>query len=649
MRNRTKLLLIIITLTPLTLSLSVTGAVQAVSTTEVLETLGGIPCPDSDFTCIELTLPLDHFDPSDTRTINVTFGVLPAVGKRLGMFVTATGGPGTSGLSYADSYATSFPTEISEHYDLVFFDQRGGFQSGNLQCPTAAERFYRSDWRAITPQQEQQLVATAQQFANDCIVEMAVDPETLGYYGTRQAIEDLEVFRQAVMEDKLWLYGESYGTQFVQQYATAYPEHSAAVILDGPVDLTLSGIEYYAEQVQAFDDVLSETLRACDSDKACREDFQNGSALTFYDELANELQTAPITVDFPLTSGEIESRQFALNDLETATASFVYSEDARMILQRGLAAASKGDYILMMRLLYNALGLDPETGMPMPGGSDDYSDGLFYAVECSDYAYFEGTVEERAEAFLRAADEIEARVPRFGSLIYGDLPCVFWPGQPLKERPSAFAAQGIPTFVLGATSDPATPVANAKRIFDHLHDGYLIVTQGGAHVVFGRGNACPDDLIRDFLVEGTRPKERQIKCEGVVSDPYLPVAPADAADFESPLEALDALTTDLLYLPEYYYWDGATLMMTACPKGGALSFAPSFSRDQFRFSRCAFSEGFTITGSGSYDYESGDLILSVQVGGYKTGQMNYLLNSEGRSFISGEFDGNLIEMTNDPA
>lgn len=622
---------------------------QLSSTSDILDELGSFPCPDSDFTCVELTVLLNHFDPDDTRTIEVVFGVLPATGERLGMFVTATGGPGTSGLSYADSYAGSFPFDISKHYDLVFFDQRGGMQSGNLQCPTAAERFYRSDWQAITPQQEQHLVATAQQFAEDCVTEMDVDPGTLGFYGTSQAIEDLEVFRQAMGEDQLWLYGESYGTQFVQQYAATYPEHSAAVILDGPVDLTLSGIEYYAEQVQAFHDVLQETLRACDSDELCRAGFEGGQAVDFYNDLAAELQTAPITIEFPLTSGKTDPRQFRLSDLETVAASFVYSEDSRMLLQRGLAAASKGDFTLMMRLLYNALGVDPETETPLPGGSYGYSDGLFYAVECSDYAYFDGTVEERAEAFLRAGDEVEARSSLFGSLFYGDLPCVFWPGRPPEERPAPFVAQGIPTFVLGATADPATPVANAERIYSHLDDGYLIITQGGAHVIFGRGDACPDDLITDFLIDGTRPDERRTECEGVVSDPYLPNAPADAAELDSPLEALDALKTDLIHLPEYYYWDGETLTMMVCPQGGVLSFAPSFNGDQFRFSECAFSQGFAITGSGSYDHDSGDLTLNVQIGGYKTGQVSYLLDSEGRSSISGEFDGSPIEMSNDPS
>ena len=55
-----------------------------------------------------IDVPLDHFNPDDLRTLPVVFGVLPASGVRKGMFVTATGGPGTSGVLLADSYSAGF-------------------------------------------------------------------------------------------------------------------------------------------------------------------------------------------------------------------------------------------------------------------------------------------------------------------------------------------------------------------------------------------------------------------------------------------------------------------------------------------------------------------------------------------------------------
>ncbi len=70
-------------------------------------------------------MPLDHFDPGDPRTIDVVFAVLPATGESKGLFVTATGGPGTAGISSADDYTSYFAPSITRRFDIVFFDQRG--------------------------------------------------------------------------------------------------------------------------------------------------------------------------------------------------------------------------------------------------------------------------------------------------------------------------------------------------------------------------------------------------------------------------------------------------------------------------------------------------------------------------------------------
>ena len=125
----------------LLLLIALPAAAQADDTTQRLDELGGDTCPDSDFTCITLTVPLDHFDESNTETLDVVFGVLPATGERYGAFVTSTGGPGSTGLAYADNYSSYFDPAVMEHYDIVFFDQRGMGQSGGLTCPAAVAMY----------------------------------------------------------------------------------------------------------------------------------------------------------------------------------------------------------------------------------------------------------------------------------------------------------------------------------------------------------------------------------------------------------------------------------------------------------------------------------------------------------------------------
>jgi pimeloyl-ACP methyl ester carboxylesterase len=558
-------------------------------------------------------MPLDHFNPQDGRTIPVTFAVLPANGRRQGMFVTVTGGPGTSGIAVADWYTAAFDPSLPRRFDIVFFDQRGVALSGGLSCPEAAVKFYRADGRAETPAQEAALKGAARAFSQACVREMG-NPDILPYLGTGQAVEDLERFRQIIQDERFWLYGESYGTQYAQTYAARHGDHLAGLILDGTVDLTLDGFEFYAQEAQAFNDTLVATLNACEDDPACRAAL-SGDPVAAYDRLAARLEHRSLPFRFPLPEGGFAHRQFTFADLEVAAAGQMYTEDDRMLFTRALAAyASRRDLAPLARLLYLSLGLDPQTLAAIP--DPFYSDAMFYAVECQDYGYPGRTPGERAENYLRAGDPVEAAVARLASIFYGDLPCAYWPDATTNlDRPEPLAASGIPTFVLGATADPATPVGNGISVFQHLDDGYLVTQQGGPHVIFGRGNACPDDLVTDFLVRGQVPEQREIECAGVVADEYAPLAPPDASAFANPLEALASVETEIYYLPEYYYWDGIEPESVGCPLGGTLRFEPDGSNYAFALDACTFTRNFTLSGAGSYDPDLDRFVLEVATAG----------------------------------
>jgi pimeloyl-ACP methyl ester carboxylesterase len=616
---------------------------QSESTADILVRLGGYPCPDSEFTCVKLTLPLDHFAADEGETIDVVFGVLPATGERKGMFVTATGGPGTAGLMSADSYTSYFDPSIPEHFDIVFFDQRGAVQSGNFQCPEAVYVYYQTEQDMTTPEGEANAIQSAKTFANDCVQEMGVEHERLGFYGTKQAVEDLEAFRQAIGDDKMWLYGESYGTQYAQTYAAAYPEHLAGLILDGTVDLTLTIDEYYAEQAKAFNDVFVSLMEDCDESETCGAEIADGDALAFYDDLAAELASGSIMVKFPLPSGKTVDRPLTLADLQYTVTNYLYSVSERSILQRALAAASNGDSVPLLRVVYSAFVLDPET---LEGTSDpSYSDALFYTVECNDYNYFSGTPDERAEAYIKAGDEVDKAVPRFSYLFYGDLPCAFWPSRAELERPALLVAEGVPTIVLGATADAYTPVENGERVFGNLDNGYLITTEGGPHVTFGWGNACPDEIVTAFLVEGQMPEEKETRCDGMIAEEFVPNAPANAADYADPLEAMNAAFNEIYYLPEYYYWDTSTLTLVGCRYSGTLAFAPSDEGQQFHLSNCSFSKGFAMTGTGFSSDGVSDFSLDVSVTGDEEGTLSYTYDSEGNSHVSGEYAGEAVDLS----
>jgi pimeloyl-ACP methyl ester carboxylesterase len=627
-----------------------------VDTASRLAALGGYPCPNSNFTCVKLTVPLNHFDLQDKRTIQVVFGILPATGKRKGMFVTATGGPGSAGLTSADDYTASFDPSIPEHFDIVFFDQRGVGQSGGLQCAKAAADFYRANWDGTTPEGETALVKTAQTFSNNCVQEMG-NPEILPYLGTEQAVEDLEALRAALKDEKFWLYGESYGTQYAQTYAAVHPDHLAGLILDGTVDLTLSGTEFYTQQARAFSNTFISTLKACNEDKLCSQAMNGQDAIAVYNQLSFQLkkplndclgcsaELTPRPFKFPLPAGGIAQRNFSFSDLETGASSYMYSEGARMIFLRALAAYVRNeDLVPLARILYNSLTLDPETLAAIPDPA--YSDGVFYGVECQDYGYFSGTPEERATAYLRAGNEVEAGIPHFSSIIYSDLPCVSWPNaRKDSSRPKPLTAEGIPTLVLGALADPATPISNGQAVFKRLSDGYLVTQDGGPHVIYGRSVPCVDDLVTNFLVNDQMPAERKTTCAGSLIHDFVPLAPLNASQFANPLDALKSADDEIYYLPEYYFWDMTTPTSVGCPFGGTLHFEKINKGDSLTLDQCAFSEGFVMTGSGSNNYDEGTLKLGVNVTGLKNGQLSYTRDGEGALLVTGIYGGGKIDIT----
>jgi pimeloyl-ACP methyl ester carboxylesterase len=608
-------------------------------TAATLKSLGGYHLPDSDFTYVDVMVPLDHTNPDDERMTKVVFGVLPASGTRKGMLVIATGGPGGSGLYVADSYIPYYDPSILECFDLVFFDQRGIGLSGDLKCPFAMTTYYENmnEWDTWASSNELNILEHTELFVQACVAEMG-EPAILPYLGTAQAVEDLEVFRSVMGEEKFWIIGESYGTQLAQTYAARYPDRLAGMILDGPVDLTRSGIEYLEEMAVASYEVLMATLEAGNRDRDCNADM-GADALAVYAELAGRLKKEPIVFNFPLPHGATDSRQFTYNDLEIVAGNSLYDEDSRMLFLRALAYYSRDDDIVMLaRHLYTSLSIDPATLEVINDPS--FSDAIYYSVQAQDYAYFEGTPMERANAYLQVGTSIEAKLPYMASWFYADLPVMFWPNALETDvRPAPLAAENIPTLVLGSTADAATPYSNALSVFDNLSDGYLITQEGGPHVIYGRGNACIDDLVTAFLVSDLVPEKRLITCRRNIISDYIPLAPRYASSFTTPLDALISADYEIYYLPEYYYWDYTAPVSIGCPYGGTLTFAPSAKGEILTLDDCSFSEGLAMTGVGDYDYDAGVLTLEVELSGIFEGVLVYKYEENGRVTVTGTIDG----------
>lgn len=488
---------------------------------EKLNELNGTPCEEArGFTCVTITVPLDHFDPSNSETINVVFAVAPATGTRKGMYVQAfPGGPGGEGIAYASR--DYFDRSIQEHYDIVFFDQRGLGLSNPLECRNAYADYFLQylntndtvgDEGYDTPEEQQTAVQDAKSFVDECIAEIGIDPAKLKFFRTNQVAEDIESFRQAMGDEKFMLYGVSYGTSVAQTYARAHADHLSGLILDGTQDTTQSGDEIAFSQREAFNAVLLEVFKACDADSDCSSKM-NGSSQAAYDELAQKLAEGPIAFEYPLSGGNSETREFTFNMLDYAVSYQLYGLNSRRELMSAIAAAKNGNMVPIAKLFYDSSNIDPATNQYL--GDTSFSDTMYYVVWCGDDAYYSGTSEQRSETLMEEGQQLNGLVPRLDlDVLPLGLTCAFWPNAPTSpDNLEPLKAPGVPTFVLNATLDPATPFHEGKTVFENLDNGYHLYVNGGVHGIYGWGFNCPDQYIEDFLIDGTLPDQREIVCD----------------------------------------------------------------------------------------------------------------------------------------
>jgi len=458
--------------------------------------------------------------------------------------------------------------------------------------------------------------------------------------------EDIETFREMVGDDQFYLYGVSYGTAVAQTYAAKHADRLAGLVLDGTIDLTLDAPTTEHNQEAAFEKVLLATFDACRNDATCMQDFGGDDPKEVYDDLAVTLADAPIEYAFPLPDGTKARHPFTFGKLEGVSAFMMYSTSSRMFYLRGLAAAHQGDFVPLARLLYARLNYDPATEDYV--GDPTFSYAAYFLVNCVDDVYFNGTPEEKIQQILKAGETSYGLDHPMDGNIYSGLPCATWPSQPAEESTQPpLVAEGVPTFVLNATLDPATPFEGGKAVAGRLADGYHLYVEGGQHSIIGSDESCPDDYITNFLVYGELPKQHEVECRWdspLMWNYLLPVA-ADSKDFDDLKQSMFQTEIDVFLMPEHLYNSKKEEEVSVgCPLGGSFSFTMHEDKTEtFSFDNCSFSRGFIFTGDGDVDLENGIRTYTWTITGDKTGELTYNFNSSVGITLKGTYDGETID------
>ncbi len=450
-------------------------------------------CTGSDagsYDCTTVTAPLDWSDP-DAGTVDLAVIRRAATdGEAIGSLLTNPGGPGASGYDLiADSASFAVGTALLDAYDVIGFDPRGVGRSTAVTCldgdamdaylyDIPADPRGSDGWRA-------ELTARNEEFVSAC---EANSGGILPYVTTDNAARDMDLLRAVLGDAKLNYLGYSYGTFLGATYAKLFPERVGRLVLDGAIDPSVSGLDVGTTQAVGFESALRAYMADCLTTNGCPF---TGSV----DDGMADLATLLASVDAsPLKASD--GRMLGADSLMTAIIAALYSQDSWNYLTTALSNALSGDadMAFMLADFYN--------GRIGVGSYQDNSTEAFRAYNCMDYPL------DTTQADKDAADAlIQQKAPTIAPYWDGVDVCESWPYPPTGVRERITADGAAPIVVVGTTNDPATPYAWSQSLAEQLSSGVLITREGEGHTGYNKGNACVDDAVEAYFLDGTVPQD----------------------------------------------------------------------------------------------------------------------------------------------
>jgi pimeloyl-ACP methyl ester carboxylesterase len=194
-------------------------------------TIDWTECDDGE--CAEVAVPIDYDDPS-AGTTTVALLRIPPGGEpddRVGTMFINPGGPGESGIEFAQFATQVFSPTILDAFDIVGFDPRGVGQSDPLECLDDAglDEYVAAD---VDPDDPASVEAYGELVIGMGEACLSTNPELSQHVTTGETAMDLDVLRALVGDDELYYYGASYGTMLGATYAALFPDRVGRLELD---------------------------------------------------------------------------------------------------------------------------------------------------------------------------------------------------------------------------------------------------------------------------------------------------------------------------------------------------------------------------------------------------------------------------------
>ncbi|HWO08427.1 MAG TPA: alpha/beta hydrolase, partial [Polyangiaceae bacterium] len=385
-----------------------------------------------------------------------------------GSLLINPGGPGGPGIDFVlGSMPGGIFDAIAPGYDIIGFDPRGVGESGERGCGIEPTELYPAAG-AVPAEGLEAYVASMAERGAQC--ERAWGP-LFRELGSNNVVRDMEEIRKALGEDKLNLYGISYGTRLGSLYAHTFPSTTGRIVLDASVHPRSSMVEGVRDGFYEIATLHEQVFVDCEAGVlTCPPD-------------------ARVLFDQMLTSARAAGLEGALSgywrtQLETPGG----PETLASALQ---AQASDPSGAWLEPLLTGG-----------GGGPDDGGAGLvaLFSVNCTDDVLEPPTVAQVESLYA----EFNAVNPLYANDALDALICTSWPATrdpvPLPTAPSV----DEPLLVIGGLRDWRTPYSGAVAMTEALGKATLLTSDHQGHRALNR-SACVNYLVRAYLTSGSLP------------------------------------------------------------------------------------------------------------------------------------------------
>ena len=467
------------------------------------------------FSCAVITVPLDYANPKG-ETISIAVKKRAATGGHAqGALFINPGGPGDSGVSFAERAGNAFSPDLLEAYDIIGFDPRGVGSSTAITCssdddssgstaePSASAGATASpsagtessagtasggesyeEWAESTRQSFQELTEQCASHTEPAAL--------LDHVDTVSAAKDLDILRALAGQEKLNYLGFSYGTYLASVYAETFPGNTGRMVLDGAIDPSLSLAEQGLGQAKGFEQALRTYVDYCQNSTGCPLSGGTDAGVQQIRDLITSANSTPLATGDP-------NRTVTGSDIVAALSEYLYTTEQNWEpLNKALDQA-----------INHRDGSAFAASEEQDTSSKDDGGGAFQAVTCLDYP-----VEGDKTTWAAQYEQAKREAPVFADSAVGmDLVCSVW-GHNGTRKPAQIHARGAaPILVVGTTGDPATPYAWSKSLAEQLDSGQLLTWEGNGHTAYGGDASCVNDAVDAYLISGTMPK-KGLTCHG---------------------------------------------------------------------------------------------------------------------------------------